>query len=83
MFEFLKTATAMRKTKTKMKVSFLDFDEHDIAWKEIYNEAVQLASWMIRRKWTTAPTALIGRLNRFSSKSFVSSICNYQTCAAD
>jgi len=64
MQEFLKTATFARKAKTKLKLSFLDFDEHEIEWNYIYEKSVQLASWMIRRKWTMKSAAIIARVFR-------------------
>lgn len=70
--EFIKTSTAFRKVKSNLKFSFLDFDELDLTWSDIYDGGIQLASWMIRRNWTMMPTAIIGRLNKFSSAAFVS-----------
>lgn len=70
--EFIKTSTAFRKVKSNLKFSFLDFDELDLTWSDIYDGGIQLASWMIRRNWTMMPTAIIGRFNKFSSSAFVS-----------
>ena len=74
--EFLKTATAMRKAKSnstnRIKFTFLDFDENDISWNTLYDDAVQLASWFIRRDWTMTTTAIIGRTNKFCCTTFVS-----------
>lgn len=41
--EFVKSATAMRMAhkKSKLKMSFMDFEEYDIMWSALYEDAVQ------------------------------------------
>lgn len=70
MLEFIKTATAFRKTKANLTLNFIDQNEKTTL-SDLYDKAMSFASWILDKKLERKKIALIGRLNVFSHVAWI------------